>query len=176
MMFPPPQMKSCVRKIFENLLRDLRELLLPGGKQEHPTLVMREMKFTTRLARVSLCVYISVYLPQSICKCVYSCISLYLLASLYIPDWKCFSVCTYMHAHLWVRISAYVPMCGPVSTSVSMQLCILFLCDLWVCFWYELFCLSVCVGGGGYLCSCPCSVCVHFTGKVRPSIHCNHLF
>ena len=110
---------------------------------------MQEMKFTTRLACVSLCVYISVCLPMSICKCEYLCISLYLLASLYIPDWKCFSVCTYMHTHLWVHISAYVPMCGPVSTSISMQLCILFLCDLWVCFWYELFCLSMCVLGVG---------------------------
>ena len=110
---------------------------------------MQEMKFTTRLACVSLCVYISMCLPVSICKCEYLCISLYLLASLYIPDWKCFSVCTYMHTHLWVHISAYVPMCGPVSTSISMQLCILFLCDLWVCFWYELFCLSMCVLGVG---------------------------
>lgn len=100
--------------------------------------------------------YISVCLLQSICKCVYLCISLYLLAPLGNAWWKCSSVCTYMHTHLWVHISAYVSICGPVSTSVSMQLHILF--PLWsegVFLIWALLSEHVCVGGGEYLwCLC----------------------
>ena len=140
--------KLCEKNLWKPVKRS-KGIAVTWWKTGTLNSAMREMKFTSRLAHASLCVYISVCLPQSICKCVYLCISLYLLASLYIPGGKCSSVCTYMHTHLWVHISAYVSMCGPVSTSVSMQLRILFLCDLRVCFWYELFCLSTCVLGVG---------------------------
>lgn len=79
-------------------------------------------------------------------------ILVYISVSISFPvhTWLKMLLCVYLYAYPFVgAYFSYVPMCGPVSTSISMQLYILFLCDLWVCFWYELFCLSMCMLGVG---------------------------